>query len=103
MSDQEKNPKITTISFSPDGTLGVSLEAIESVGIANILDLKAYNMNRTGNRIMHIFEYDDGGSCELTILLTGHNIAKLEVFQASHVSIAIEGGTKLTISKFDES
>lgn len=102
MSEQEKEPKPTKISFNEDDGLTINLEAIESVGIKNILDLKAYNMSRDGDRVMHIFEFHDGGHCELTFSYIGLDTGKLEVFRAHRACVDISGGTQITIGKYEE-
>ena len=84
-----------TFQISRTGEMDIRLGKVRYIGIENIADLKTYNMNRMGNRVMHIMEFNNGGSCEVTYLAAGPNAGKLEVFRttkARHRSRASLGG-----------
>lgn len=94
--DNETPRKPTRVTLDEEG-ISVDLGKIKSIGIENILDLKAYNMSREGDRIMHVLEFSDGGTCEVTYLVTG----KLEVFNGHRLSVQISKDGVLTIKKYN--
>ncbi len=84
-----------TGQFGPKGEIKVNLAAIKSVGIKNITDLKTYHKSQYGNRVMHIMEFNDGGTCELTYLTDG----TLEVFRGDKISVQVTDGQHVVIGQ----
>ena len=72
---------------------------VDNIGLRNIADLRAHHISRVGNRIMHIMEFHDGGTCEVTFVLVGDNRAKVELFQGNHVGLS-RVGNDIVISQF---
>jgi hypothetical protein len=79
-----------TFRISRTGEMDIHLGKVRYIGIENIADLKTYNMSRMGNRVMHIMEFNDGGSCEVTYLVAGPNAGKLEVFRTNKARVSLE-------------
>ena len=79
----------------PSGDVALRIDRLEHIGLKNIADLKSYNMSRVGNRIMHLMEFANDGTLELTLLLVGSNSARIEVFKGQHVSLERVGNDLL--------
>jgi hypothetical protein len=79
-----------TFQISRTGEMDIRLGKVRYIGIENIADLKTYNMSRMGNRVMHIMEFNNGGSCEVTYLAAGSNAGKLEVFRTTRARVTLE-------------
>jgi hypothetical protein len=74
------------------------MDRLEHIGLKNIADLKSYNMSRVGNRLMHLMEFANGGTLEVTFLIVGPNTAKVEVFKGQNISLQ-RSGNDLTIGQ----
>jgi hypothetical protein len=75
------------LHVTPEGDVTLNLERLEHVGIKNIGDLKNYTMSRIGNRVMHLMEFADGGTLEVTLLFVAPNAARLEVFRGNRIAL----------------
>ena len=73
------------------GDLFLSLDSIGHIGIKNIADLKTYNMSRMGNRLMHVMEFANGGTLEVTLLLVAPGTAKVEIFKGHKIALQCVG------------
>ena len=71
----------------PSGELFLNMDRIGHIGIKNIADLKTYNMNRVGNRLMHVMEFANGGTLEVTLLIVAPGAAKIEVFKGCKIAL----------------
>ena len=69
------------------GDLFLSMDKIGHIGIKNIADLKAYNMSRVGNRLMHVMEFANGGTLEVTLLVVAPGTARVEVFKGHKIAL----------------
>lgn len=82
-----------SVSFSRDGSFRLNFETIGSIGIDNIIDLKSHSISRIGNRVMHLIEFNAGGTCEVTFLITSPTNARLELFQGTGIAVRGDGTT----------
>ena len=69
--------------LSADGSISMGVGTITRIGVENIVDLKSYGLSHSGGRTMHIIEFRDGGSCEVTYTADGH----LEIFRGNGVGL----------------
>jgi hypothetical protein len=84
-----------TIHIGPDGSVTADLGQIKRVGILNIFNLKSYARSQVDDRIMHVIEFDDGGTCEITYLTDG----KLEVFHGQHIQATLDDNGTVIIGQ----
>ena len=63
------------------------MRTIERIDLKNIGDLKSHTMNRVGNRPMHLMEFANGGTLELTLLIVGLNSTQIESFRGQTISL----------------
>lgn len=84
--------KPVKIQLSSDG-VHVDFGTIKSIGIKNIFDLKSYHKSQVGDRIMHIIEFNDGGTCEVTYLING----TLELFEGTQIQFQLDPGNAAII------
>jgi hypothetical protein len=67
------------------------MDRLERIGLKNIADLKSYNMSRVGNRLMHLIEFANGGTLEVTLLILDSNSARVEIFKGQKISLQRAG------------
>ena len=63
------------------------MRTIERIGLKNIDDLKSHTMSRVGNRLMHLMEFSNGGTLELTLLIVGLSSTQIEIFRGQRISL----------------
>jgi hypothetical protein len=78
-----------TLHVFPNGDVVLEPSRIGKVSLEHIIDLKSYSISRVRDRIMHVMEFQDGGTCEITYLLKPDGTALLEVFQGNRVKTKI--------------
>jgi hypothetical protein len=81
------NGKRFELRTDSSGDLLLSTDRIGHIGIRNIADLKAYNMSRVGNRLMHVIEFSNGGTLEVTLLVVAPGTAKVEIFKGHKIAL----------------
>jgi hypothetical protein len=85
------------------GDVALRMGRFERIDLKNIADLKSYNMGRIGNRLMHLMEFANGGTLEVTLLIVGPNSVQVESFRDQNISLYRAGndlfvGPMLSIS-----
>jgi hypothetical protein len=79
-SGANMDDKSVRVQLSADGAQA-DFGQIKSIGIRSILDLKSYHKSQVDDRVMHIIEFNDGGTCEVTYLTNG----KLDLFHGTKI------------------
>jgi hypothetical protein len=87
------------IHIAPDGSVALDVGTIKRIGIKNIGDLKTYVKSRVGDRVMHIFEFEDGGTCEVTYLTSG----TLELFTGQAIETEADDDGNIIIGQIQQS
>jgi hypothetical protein len=73
----------------PNGDVVLEPGQLGKISLEHILDLKSYSISRMQGRVMHVMEFIDGGTCEITYVLAADGTALLEVFQGSRIKTKI--------------
>src|SRR5947199_9146041 len=71
-----------------DGSVTVDPDKVKSIGIKNITELRNYARSELNGQIMHLFEFEGGGACEITYLRNGN----VEFFSGRGIDIQTDDG-----------
>ncbi|MDX2073167.1 MAG: hypothetical protein SFX19_02240 [Alphaproteobacteria bacterium] len=85
------------ITLLPDGSINVSLENIQSVGIENIFDVVSHRILRDGDTTTHQIELVDGGKVNLS-----YHKNKLIKFENHLIGLTITKKNEIIIRKYSE-
>jgi len=85
--------------IGPDRSITLNIKQIKNIGVQNIAHLNTYAKSQIGDRIMRVFEFEDGGTCEVTYLASGD----LEFFSGRSIQVQADDDGNVMIGQLDES
>jgi hypothetical protein len=76
-----------------DGSVTIDLDQVKTIGIKNITELRNYARSELNGQILHLFEFEGGGACEITYLKNGN----IEFFSGRGIDIQADDGGNVMI------
>lgn len=73
------------MNLSTEGSMSSNIDQIKSFGIANIVSITDYQINKDGSVISHSIKFRNGGSIELSFNEDGTNFSATISGMTSHV------------------
>jgi TnpA family transposase len=80
---------------STEGSMNITVDAIESVDIERITDLEVHNITRAFNSVSHYIRFHGGGEVHLAYTLDG----TLLEFRSLQVAISVVDGNRVVLRK----